>query len=415
MERGQGFASRVIPVRRLAMRPPLFGGLIVALAILGVILWLAIAGRDEDAATDGRQLRIVLEEQADTPAPAEEPAKPDDIVGSEDQPVVPEHDAADSEEPTPPVSNASGEPEQQATGADVAEAPAAPNEGAGGDGDEKAPSTAVALAPDEALAPVDPVLLESSASGPLPVVGPDGRRPWQVYARPFTVEEDAPRLAIIVAELGFNRETTEAALGLPPEVTLSFSPYVADVAALVARARQAGHEVLLDLPMEPASYPADDPGPQALLTSLDASGNIARLEQVLGRAQGYVGVISQMGSKFTTSPEALRPVLSVLAERGLLFVDSKTSATSVAATLAEQLKLPRTANDRFVDIEATRMAIDDGLAAVEGEARRAGVAVGVGRPFPVTLQRLAAWLPTLESRGIALAPVSAVVDRQESP
>jgi len=88
---------------------------------------------------------------------------------------------------------------------------------------------------------------------------------------------------------------------------------------------------------------------------------------------------------------------------------------AVNVRTAEQLKLPRAANDRFVDIEAMRMAIDDGLAAVEREARRAGVAVGVGRPFPVTLQRLAAWLPTLESRGIALAPVSAVVDRQESP
>jgi hypothetical protein len=259
------------------------------------------------------------------------------------------------------------------------------------------------------------VLLQPSRHGPLPIVGPDGRRPWQVYARAFEAEQGMPRLAIVVSELGFSKATSEAALKLPPEVTLSFSPYAPDVGELIAAARHAGHEVLLDMPMEPTSYPADDPGPETLLTFLSAADNIERLETVLGRAQGYVGVISQMGSKFTTSPEAMRPVLSVLAERGLLFVDGRTSATSVTGTLAAQLKLPRALNDRFIDNEATRLAIDEGLAAVESDARRRGVSLGVGRSFPVTLERLAAWLPTLKSRGIALAPVSAVVDRQKSP
>ncbi|MGD9537389.1 MAG: divergent polysaccharide deacetylase family protein [Alphaproteobacteria bacterium] len=394
MALGHGFASRLRTARHVAIRPPLLGGLVVAVIILGVIVWLAVAGRDQGAATDGQQVRIPLQQEEHEAAPA-----PDE--------------AAESEAP-PPAEAARDEPRQEEA---AVPDPTTPPVAAEGEGEAAPPPPAESIlpaepAPDTALAPVDPVLLRPSAHGPLPVIGPDGRRSWQVYARPFAAAEGTPRLAIVVAELGFNQATTEAAIKLPPEVTLSFSPYAPELAALVAKARQAGHEVLLDLPMEPASYPADDPGPQALLTSLDAAGNIARLEQVLGGAQGYVGVISQMGSKFTTSQDALRPVLGALSERGLLFVDGKTSTTSVAATLAEQLKLPSAANDRFLDNEATRMAIDDELSAVEGDARRAGVALGVARPFPVSLQRLAAWLPTLASRGIALAPVSAVIDQQ---
>lgn len=388
-EPGQRLSAVFSPARQFGgVRPPMIGGLVAALVLIGVIVWLAISGGREDGETAGTQLRIRLSEPETGERAGASPSAP-----------KPEPKAAPAATKAPAQETA---PEPKPAPQDAVEKPvsAAPmvSEGAAG----------------PPLAAIDPVLLQPSSHGALPIVGPDGRRSWQAYARPFAVPEGTPRLAIVVAELGFNRETTEAAIRLPPEVTLSFSPYAPEAEILVAMARAAGHEVLLDLPMEPTSYPTDDPGPQTLLTSLSPTDNVERLETVLGRAQGYVGVISQMGSKFTTSPEALRPVLSVLAERGLMFVDGKTSTTSVAGTFAEQLKLPRALNDRFIDNEATRVAIDDGLSAVESEARRLGVAVGVGRPFPVTLQRLAVWLPTLKSRGIALAPITAVADRQKS-
>ena len=361
-EPGQRPTAVFSPARRV--HPPLIGAIIVLLVLIGLIAWLALTGgEDGDAA-----LRLSLKEAAPNDSAEAAPADA--------------HDKADD-----------------------AAAPA------------NVQAVEVAKVPDivgaPPLASVDPALLQPSSHGPLPIIGPDDRRPWQVYAKPFVGGEAALRLAIVVAELGFSRETTEAAMKLPAAVTLSFSPYAPNLADLVAAARQAGHEVMLDVPMEPISYPADDPGPETLLVASSAADNVGRLETVLGRAQGYVGVISHMGSKFTTAPEALRPVLGVLAERGLLFVDGKTNATSVAVTLAEQLRLPRALNNHFIDNEATRLAIDEGLTAVEGDARRDGVALGVGRPFPVTLQRLAAWLPTLQSRGITLAPVSAVVDRQK--
>ncbi len=402
MEPGPRLAAVFSPARQFGnVRPQMIGGLVVALALVGVIVWLAFAGGGGEGEREGTQLRIPLKE---APAEMAEEAPPSVTEGHE---AAPETSPAKSHEGGGEAAKDTGhETPAHETGEP---APA-------GESGQASDAAAMVLNVDNGppLAGIDPVLLQPSSHGPLPIIGPDGRRPWQIYARPFEADEGTPRLPLIVSELGFSRQTIEAALRLPPEVTLSFSPYAPDVADLIAAARNAGHEVLLDMPMEPTSYPADDPGPETLLTALSATDNIERLETVLGRAQGYVGVISHMGSKFTTSPEAMRPVLSVLAERGLLFVDGRTSATSVTGTLAEQLKLPRALNDRFIDNEATRLAIDEGLAAVESVARRQGVALGVGRPFPMTLDRLAVWLPTLKSRGIALAPVSAVVDRQKS-
>ncbi len=365
------------PARRFGgVRPPIIGALAVVIALIGLFIWLALADSSDRPAEgdDGTRVHLSLKNE-------EAPSDVSEAPPSEGQ---------------MPEGSGTTETAGQAVG-NVTEAVV------------KAP---IVVGPP--LASVDPALLQPSSQGPLPIIGADDRRPWQVYAKPFQGGEGTPRLAIVIAELGFNRETTEAAMRLPAEVTLSFSPYAPNVADLVAQARQAGHEVMLDLPMEPTTYPADDPGPETLLVASSAVENVQRLEKVLGRAQGYVGVISYMGSRFTTAPDSLRPVLGMLAERGVLFVDGKTSATSIAATIAEQLRLPRALNDRFVDNEATRLSIDEGLAALESDALRAGTALGVGRPYPVTLQRLADWLPTLVARGIALAPVSAVVDRQKT-
>ena len=284
---------------------------------------------------------------------------------------------------------------------------------------DAAPSVDVAIATPRkpvqqtiALALPDPALLQETSRGALPIIGPNGREPWRVYGRPVGPASGLPRLAIIVSGLGLSADATRRAIGLPKEVTLSFTPYGADLETDVAAARQAGHEVLLDLPMEPISYPADDPGPHTLLTSLNPSDNIARLDWLLGRFKGYVGVINHMGSRFTASPDPLRPILRALKERGLMFVDSRSTSKSVAGGLAGQMQLPRAVNDRFLDHEPTRGAIDQSFAAAEGVARARGVAVVVARPFPVTLERMAAWLPILEAHGIEIVPVTALADKQ---
>lgn len=263
------------------------------------------------------------------------------------------------------------------------------------------------------LAAVDPALIETKNDTRLPMIGPDGRQPWSTYARPFDVDDTRPRVAVVIVGLGLGRDLTDRAIvELPGAISLSFSPYARDIDPLLARARRAGHETLVDLPMEPLDFPRDDPGPSTLLTSLSLVDNLNRLEWVLGRAPGYVGVTTWMGSQFTTVEDALMPILEGLKQRGLMFVDSRATSRSIATELASSIQLPRAFNNAFIDATPSIDAIDRALARLEATARQQRYAVGIARPLPVTLDRLTRWAGTLEGKGIMLAPVSAIADRQ---
>ena len=112
-----------------------------------------------------------------------------------------------------------------------------------------------------------------------------------VYARPTNADASRPRVAILIRGLGLSQSATQTAIDtLPPEITLSFVPYPKDLQSWVNKARAAGHEVMLELPMEPYDYPDNDPGPSTLLTGLEPDENTKRLEWLLSRFTGYVGV-----------------------------------------------------------------------------------------------------------------------------
>jgi polysaccharide deacetylase 2 family uncharacterized protein YibQ len=283
--------------------------------------------------------------------------------------------------------------------------------------DSAVPDTAAAAATRDPtalkLAPApDPALIETAAVGRLPRVAADGRTAWRTYGRPFDSADRRPRIAIVVAGLGLKRAASEAAIErLPAGATLSFVPYADDLDGWIARARAAGHEVLLDLPMEPRDFPRDDPGPHTLLTSLDPDQNIERLEWVLSRASGYVGVNNLSGTRFAESAPSLRPILDRLKARGLLFLDGRAGDRRLAAELATGIALPYAANDSRIDAEPNRLAIDAELAALEARARERGFAVGGASAYPVSLERLVDWIGTLERKGFALAPLTAVVER----
>jgi polysaccharide deacetylase 2 family uncharacterized protein YibQ len=239
---------------------------------------------------------------------------------------------------------------------------------------------------------------------------------WKKYARPFPAGDTRPRIAIVVTGLGLKEDYTLAAIErLPPEVSLSFSPYARRLPEFIAAARKAGHEILLDLPMEPRTYPNDDPGPEALLTSLDAAENQRRLDWVLSRGEDYVGVVSYMGSRFTAQPAQLRPVLKTLADRGLLYLDSRYGADCAGPQIAAELHLAGAANDRFLDIEPSRAAIDGRLEQLEREARAKNEVVAIAMPYPVTIDRVSAWAKSLDDKGIALAPISVIADPAKKP
>jgi polysaccharide deacetylase 2 family uncharacterized protein YibQ len=309
--------------------------------------------------------------------------------------------------PAPPAPPVPAPPAQRpAVQSEPAPAPAAP---------------APALAPAPAAAP--PPAQQQAAARPPPRVTPPPLPPrdveaptWVRFARPFDPEDKRPRIALVIADLGKSQAATNAAIqNLGGGITLAFTPYADGLAQWVALARAAGHEVLLSLPMEPTDFPNTDPGPQTLLTTLTSRQNMERLNWALERAQGYVGVVNAQGSRFTASTDAMRPVIDRLFARGLLFVDARATNASVATRVADDVGVPRAYADRLIDQEASRPAIDRALADLERLARQNGAALGIAQTYPVTFERLINWLPQLDARGIALAPVSAVVNRQPAP
>ncbi len=266
--------------------------------------------------------------------------------------------------------------------------------------EEEAPKGAIPV-------PAAASLTEDGPFGPLPRIGQDGRRPFLAYAHPFNFEDPRPKVAVLVLGLGLQAELTETALRLPGEISLQFTPYAANLAAAFERARRAGHEVLLDLPMEPLDDRVSDPGPQTLRSDNSTAENLKRLSWVLARAPGYVAVAGG-GARFAASPAA-PPVLDVLAQRGLAMIEVGSGELAAGA---RTVGLPYASVATAIDADPSSVAIDHALAALEAEALRRGSALGVVEGYPVSLERLRLWAATLEDKGLALAPVSALVIEQ---
>ncbi len=267
--------------------------------------------------------------------------------------------------------------------------------------------------PDES----DKQAAEETRHGPIPKVAQDGSRPADMYARPVKPipgKPDAPRIAIVVGGLGISGTATGNALKLPGPVTFAFTPYANNVDKLAARARGDGHELLLLLPMEPFDYPDNDPGPQTLLTTLDSAHNIDRLQWLMSRMRGYVGVANYMGGRFTSSEQALSPVLKELDRRGLIYLDDGSSQRSLAPQIATTGNLAFAKADVILDSVPTSVDIDRALGRLERIARERGSAIGVAGPLPVAVERIARWAKGAEGRGVLLVPISAVAGRPKS-
>jgi len=267
-------------------------------------------------------------------------------------------------------------------------------------------------------APVDQRLLETTRHGAIPKIAPDGARPFTLYAHPRKLpadKTDAPRIAIIVGGLGISATGTADALAkLPAPVTLGFAPYGADLDKLAERARAENHDVLLQAPMEPFDYPDNDPGPQTLLTPLTPDQNIDRLHWQMSRFQGYVGIVSYMGARFTASEQSLAPVLRETAKRGLIYVDDGASPRSVASQFAGSHNLPFAKADVVIDTVPTPVEIDRALARLEMAARDHGTAVGLANALPGTVTRIAEWAKKVEARGFVLVPITMVAVKEKS-
>jgi polysaccharide deacetylase 2 family uncharacterized protein YibQ len=358
------------PDEARARRPLLAGAALVGLVLLGLVAWLALSGPPTPT---GVTVAV---------APAPEPPKPAAPVRV--QPAAP----------------------QPAAPSATAETGAQPSTG-----------TLPGFNEGRALLPApDRDLIEKGKDGFLPIIGRDGRQSWQVYARPFDLADKRPRVALVVSELGPSPTSIDTAINhLPAAVSLAFVPYRRGLGNWIEQARNAGHEVLLDLPMEPTTYPNDDPGPEALLTALDPPANLERLNWVMSQATGYVGFVALMGSRFSTSHDDMLPILTSLQKRGLLYVDNRSSPQTVVPDIATEIGLAASSANRQLDSPAdlSRPVIDKKLSELEDIAKHNGSALGITHPYPIVMERIGVWAQSMEDRGVVLAPVSAIIDRSK--
>lgn len=318
------------------------------------------------------------------------------LVPSEGQQIALEERAWPQEQPPLPIAaKLPGSVPASAIPAQAANAPASPQ-----------PSRAAPLA----KAPLAG-LTAPGPKGQLPIIRKDGLTPFQAYRRPYVREGAQPRIALVVSGLGFNAEITKRAIEeLPAQVTLSFVPYAGNLQRWIDLARAKGHEVLLEIPMEPFDVGAVDTGPQTLLAQGPAAENIARLEDLLSRAVGYAGITNYQGGRFANSAEAGGVLADQLKARGLGFIAGGLSGRSPAAEQARARKLAFAASDRVLDVRRDADSIAAQLLALETQARDGGEALGAGFAFPVTIAQIASWSADLQARGFELAPASAVAE-----
>ena len=287
-----------------------------------------------------------------------------------------------------------------------------------------APESIVITVPDPEVARLAPApdqrLVERTRHGLLPRIGSEGARASAVYARPTGRlaggANPAARVAVVVTGLGISQSATAGAIAaLPPAVTFAFAPYGADLDKTVMRAREEGHEVMLQVPMEPFDYPDNDPGPHTLRTQARGADNLDKLHWAMGRFTGYTGLVNFMGAKLTADEAALTPVLREIAGRGLTFLDDGSSSRSLVKSVGPANRVPVARADVVLDGVVRADSIDAELARLEETARKKGFAIGTASAMPVTVERIARWAKALEGRGVLLVPASYAFAHENRP
>lgn len=251
----------------------------------------------------------------------------------------------------------------------------------------------------------EPDLIED---GQLPKRAEDGRRSFDVYQRAWSGTRGA-RVAIVIGGMGVSQTSTEAAINkLPPEVTLAFAPQGNSLSRWAQAARRKGHEILLQIPMEPFDYPKVDPGRGTLIVEATPEANLKILHESMGRLTNYVGVVNYLGARFTSEDAALNPVVQEIGNRGLMYLDDGTSARSQADVLSATNKAPFAAADLMIDGVQEKTEILKNLDQLEATARAKGTAIAVGTGFDVTVEAVTEWAKGAQKRGIEIVGVASL-------
>lgn len=255
-------------------------------------------------------------------------------------------------------------------------------------------------------------LTEETANGPIPRMSGTGETPFAAYRADFDAASAGagPKVALIVTGLGINEQgSLDAIAQLPDLVTLAFAPYGKALVNTVTAARGGGHEVMLEIPLEPFDYPQNDPGPHTLLTGEPPRQNLEKLFWLMARFGGYFGLINNMGARFTASSGDFSPVMEELGARGLGYIDDGSSNRSVSQQLAGTNKVPFARANILIDANPARSSILSALDSLEAEALEHGSAIGIVSALPISIQTISEWSAELDGKGIALVPASALM------
>ncbi|MEO0544688.1 MAG: divergent polysaccharide deacetylase family protein [Pseudomonadota bacterium] len=258
--------------------------------------------------------------------------------------------------------------------------------------------------------PEDGALEEIGSDLLLPRITPDGRRPMDVYARPWS-DSSGKRIAIMIGGIGLSQTTSQQAIDrLPPEITLGFSPAGNSLNRWMRAARKKGHELVVQVPMEPFNRSDVDPGSDTLRIDSTTQGNIERLHANMAAITNYTGVTNYLGGRFMTTPEAVTPIFREVARRGLLFFNDGTAKAPGLKESARALAVPYVEADLVIDASRAPAEINMRLKALEDLATARGGAVGSGAALDLTIETVAAWANDAKKRGFEIVGVSALAD-----
>lgn len=386
----QPLRKRTLKQRLMARRPSLFSATAVSLvaAFLAGGAWLALTPHPlagEPVVTAAIPPAVEVSTASTTPAPEEEADlafdNPEEVI---DQSAVEIKVVGGGEEELP---DTAAQPDYQ----------------------EEA-SVFIPVNRPLRRAPITDVT-EKTKDGPLPRISNRGRKPFDVYSQtvPLSVtSSDRPKIAIVLGGMGLNAKLTRKAIDeLPGDITLGFAPYGENLQDQVNRARAGGHEIMLQVPMEPAGFPATNPGPKTLLSDASSQDNLAALRWHMSRFAGYSGITNYMGARLLVSEDALKPVMQEVRARGLVYLEDATVNLTISPKVVEQVRLPMQRAGVVIDADPSPAAIAEALEQLEREAIRNGQAIATGSGLAVTIETVAEWTKTLQEKGILLVPLSA--------
>ena len=231
---------------------------------------------------------------------------------------------------------------------------------------------------------------------------------WRINAVEVLHAKAGPQVAIVIDDAGIDKIRTQHAIDLAGPLTISFLTYATNLKEQVKRAKEAGHEIMTHVPMEPFNKSLD-PGPN-FLNVADPSEKIRQnINLALSKIPESVGINNHMGSRFTSNVRGMAMVMEELKQKGLLFFDSRTSPKTVVPKLATKYQVPFVTRNVFLDHEPRIDFILSQLDILEKLARKQGYAVAIGHPRAATIRALSQWLPGVAEKGLELVPISSIV------